>query len=338
MFRAKKIFAALTIVLALTLSGCAGEESSAPKEFLNVSYDPTRELYAEYNEKFLEHWTHDLGRSEVILEHSHGGSGKQAHAVINGLEADVVTLALAYDVTEIKNAGLIRGGWRKEFPDNSSPYTSTIVLLVRHGNPKNIRDWDDLIRPDVKIVTPNPKTSGGAQWNYLAAWEFARRKFDGDTDRIKDFMTKLFANVVALDSGARGSTNSFVHKKIGDVLIAWENEALRSVHELPDEYEIVTPSLSILAEPSVAIVDKIVDAKGTRDIAEEYLTWLYSPEGQQIAAKNFYRPRDKKVLAKFADVFPPLTLFTIDDAFGSWVKAHNDHFADGATFDQIYRR
>lgn len=338
MFEPKKFFAAFTIILALTLSGCVDEKPSAPKEFLNVSYDPTRELYAEYNEKFLRHWTHDLGHDEIILEHLHGGSGKQARAVIDGLEADVVTLALAYDVTEIKNAGLIRGGWRKEFPDNSSPYTSTMVFLVRHGNPKNIRDWDDLIRPDVKIVTPNPKTSGGAQWNYLAAWEFARRKFDGDTDRIKDFMSKLFANVVALDSGARGSTNSFVHKKLGDVLIAWENEALRSVHEMPYQYEIVTPSLSILAEPSVAIVDKVVDAKGTREIAVEYLTWLYSPEGQEIAAKNFYRPRDEEILSRYGDVFKPLTLFTIDEAFGGWVKAHNDHFADGATFDQIYHR
>ena len=339
MFKPKKFFAALMIFFAATLSGCGNEKNSAPKEFLNVSYDPTRELYAEYNKKFLEHWTDDLGNEKIILEHSHDGSGKQARAVIDGqLNADVVTLALAYDVTMIKNAGLIRGGWRREFPDNSSPYTSTIVFLVRRGNPKNIRDWDDLIRDDVKIVTPNPKTSGGAKWNYLAAWEFARRNFDGDENKIRDFMTKFFANVVALDSGARGSTNSFVHKKIGDVLIAWENEALRSVRELPDDYEIVTPSLSILAEPSVAIVDKNVEAKGTCEIAVEYLNWLYSPEGQEIAAQNFYRPRDEKILAKYADMFPPLKLFTIDEAFGSWVKAHNDHFADGATFDQIYRR
>ena len=213
-----------------------------------------------------------------------------------------------------------------------------MVFLVRKGNPKNIRDWDDLIRPDVKIITPNPKTSGGGQWNYLAAWEFARRNFDGDETQIREFMTKLFANVVALNTGARGSTNNFVHKKIGDVLIAWENEALRSVKELPNDYEIVTPSLSILAEPSVAVVDKNVDAKGTREIAEEYLRWLYSPAGQEIAAKNFYRPRDEEILAKYADVFPPLTLFTIDDAFGGWVKAYNDHFADGAIFDQIYHR
>ena len=339
MFKPKRFFAAWMIFFAATLSGCGNEEISEPKEFLNVSYDPTRELYAEYNEKFLEHWTNDLGNEKIILEQSHGGSGKQSRAVINGqLDADVVTLALAYDVIQIKNAGLIRGGWRKEFPENSSPYTSTIVFLVRKGNPKNIRDWDDLIRDDVKNVTPNPKTSGGAQWNYLAAWEFARRKFDGDENKIRDFMSKLYANAAPLDDGARGATKRFVHHGEGDVLIAWENEALRSVKDLPNDYEIVTPSLSILAEPSVAIVDTNVDAKGTRKIAVEYLNRLYSPEGQEIAAKHFYRPRDEKILAKYADVFPPLTLFTIDEAFGGWVKAHNDHFADGATFDQIYTR
>ena len=335
----KKFLVLLMIFLTATIVGCSDEKkSSAPKEFLNVSYDPTRELYAEYNEKFLEHWTKDLGHDKIILNHSHDGSGKQARAVISGLEADVVTLALAYDVIEIKNAGLIRDDWQKNFPDNSSPYTSTIVFLVRNGNPKNIRDWDDLIRNGVEIVTPNPKTSGGAQWNYLAAWEFARRKFNGDETQIKSFMHKLFANVVALDSGARGSTQSFVHNRQGDVLIAWENEALRSATELPDEYEIVTPSLSILAEPSVAVVDKVVDNKGTREIAVEYLNWLYSPAGQEIAAKNFYRPRDKNILAKYANVFKPLTLFTIDEAFGGWLKANDDHFADGATFDQIYQR
>ena len=335
----KKILAALMIFFATLLVGCGDEKKSpAPKEFLNVSYDPTRELYEEYNKKFLEHWTKDLGHDEIILNHSHAGSGKQAGAVINGLEADVVTLALAYDVIKIENAGLIRDGWQKEFPDNSSPYTSTIVFLVRRNNPKNIRDWDDLIRDGVEIVTPNPKTSGGAQWNYLAAWEFARRKFDGDEKQIKAFMHELFVNVVALDSGARGATQSFVHNKQGDVLIAWENEALRSVKELPDEFELVTPSLSILAEPSVAVVDKVVDEKGTREIAEEYLRWLYSPEGQEIAAQNFYRPRDEEILAKYADVFKPLTLFTIDEAFGGWTKAHDDHFAEGATFDQIYRK
>ncbi|MBR4382758.1 MAG: sulfate ABC transporter substrate-binding protein [Selenomonadaceae bacterium] len=333
----KKFLAAWIIFLAVTLSGCGNEKISAPKEFLNVSYDPTRELYAEYNENFLAYWAENFGGEKIILNQSHGGSGKQTRAVIDGqLDADVVTLALAYDVTEIKNAGLIRGGWRKNFPDNSSPYTSTIVFLVRKGNPKNIRDWDDLVRDDVKNVTPNPKTSGGAKWNYLAAWEFARRKFDGDENKIRDFITKLYENAAPLDDGARGSTMRFIQRGEGDVLIAWENEALRSMKDLPNDYEIVTPSLSILAEPSVAIVDKNVDAKGTRKIAVEYLNRLYSPEGQEIAAKNFYRPRDEKILSKYADVFKRLELFTIDEAFGGWVKAHNDHFSDGATFDQIY--
>ena len=318
------------------MTGCGTKTTSNPQELLNVSYDPTRELYADYNEIFKRHWEDDLGNGKIILNQSHGGSGKQSKSVIDGVEADVVTLALAYDVTQIKNAGLIRGGWRKEFPDNSSPYTSTIVFLVRADNPKNIRDWDDLTRDDVKIVTPNPKTSGGAQWNYLAAWEFARRKFDGDENRIKDFMTKLFFNVVALDDGARGATKSFEGGK-GDILIAWENEALLAMKIYPDDYEIVTPSLSILAEPSVAIVDSVVDKKGTRELAEEYLNYLYSDAGQEIAAKNFYRPRNEKILKKYADVFEPLELFTIDEAFGSWVKAYNDHFADGATFDQIYQ-
>ena len=319
------------------MTGCATQATNEPQELLNVSYDPTRELYAAYNEKFKAHWESDLRRGSVTLNHLHAGSGKQARAVIDGLNADVVTLALSYDVTAIKNAGLIRGGWRMEFPDNSSPYTSTIVFLVRAGNPKDIRDWLDLTRPDVKIVTPNPKTSGGAQWNYLAAWEFARRTFGDDETKILDFMRKLFANVVALDDGARGATKSFEGGK-GDVLIAWENEALLAVKMFPDDYAIVTPSLSILAEPSVAIVDEVVDRKGTRELAEEYLNWLYSPEGQELAAQNFYRPRDEKILAKYADVFKPLELFTVDEAFGSWVKAHNDHFADGATFDKIYRK
>jgi len=330
-----KKFLAAVILLALLIGGC-GEKNFGTREILNVSYDPTRELYTDYNEKFTAHWADSHG-GKVVVKQSHGGSGKQSRAVIGGVEADVVTLALAYDVTQIKNAGLIRGGWRLEFPENSSPYTSTIVFLVRKGNPKNIRDWDDLIRNDVKIVTPNPKTSGGAKYNYLAAWEFARRKFDGDTEKIFDFMRKLFGNVVALDDGARGATKSFESGK-GNVLIAWENEALLAEKMFPEDYEIVLPSLSVLAEPSVAIVDKIVDAKGTREIAEEYLRYLYSPEGQEVAAKNFYRPRNPKILAKYADTFKPIELFTIDEAFGSWVKAHNDHFADGATFDKIYRK
>ena len=331
----KKFFSIVSA--AVLMAGCTNPTTNEPQDFLNVSYDPTRELYDDYNEKFKVHWENDLHNGKVILSHSHAGSGKQARSVIDGVEADVVTLALSYDVIAIKNAGLIRGGWRKEFPDNSSPYTSTIVFLVRGDNPKNIRDWDDLIRADVKIVTPNPKTSGGAQWNYLAAWEFARRRFNGDEAQILDFMRKLFANVVALDDGARGATKSFEDGK-GDVLIAWENEALQARESYPNDYEIVTPSLSILAEPTVAIVDSVVDKKGTRELAEEYLNWLYSPEGQEIAAQNFYRPRDKKVLAKYGNTFKPLEMFTVDEAFGGWVKAHNDHFADGATFDKIYRK
>ena len=302
-----------------------------------MSYDPTRELYAEYNEKFKVHWEKELGKGEVILEHSHAGSGKQARSVIDGVEADVVTLALAYDVTQIKNAGLIRGGWRIKFPDNSSPYTSTIVFLVRAGNPKDIQDWDDLIRDDIRIVTPNPKTSGGAQWNYLAAWEYARRNLGDDEALIRDFMKKLFDNAEPFCDGARGATNDF-QSGTGDVLIAWENEALLSKKDNPDAYEIITPSLSILAEPSVAIVDKVVDKKGTRELATEYLKWLYSDKGQEIAAQNFYRPRNEYILKRYSDIFKPLELFTIDEAFGGWVKAHNDHFADGAIFDQIYNK
>ena len=333
------MFTRLIFVLAMIFSvafmtGC--NKPIEEKNFLNVSYDPTRELYADYNEKFKIHWEENLDNGKINLIQAHGGSGKQAHSVIDGdLKADVVTLALAYDVIDIKNAGLIRGGWQNEFPDNSSPYTSTIIFLVRAGNPKNILDWDDLIRDDVKIVTPNPKTSGGAQWNYLAAWEFASRKFDGDKDFIKNFMRKIFLNVVALDSGARGATLSFVNDGKGDVLIAWENEALLSIKEHPNEYEIITPSLSILAEPTVAIVDKNVELHGTEKLAEEYLKYLYSDEGQEVAAQNFYRPRNRKILNKYRDIFKPLKLFTIDDVFGGWVTAHNEHFADGATFDQV---
>ena len=338
---AKTLIATGFILTTGIFSGCGNDSTSNSNdkpEFLNVSYDPTRELYAEYNEKFHEHWTKELNKSEVTLTQSHGGSGKQARAVIEGLEADVVTLALAYDVMEIKNHDLIEEGWEQEFPDNSSPYTSTIVFLVRKDNPKNIRDWDDLIRDDVSIITPNPKTSGGAQWNYLAAWEFAREKFNGDESQIKEFMKKMFSNVLVLDSGARGATTSFVQRGQGDVLIAWENEALLSIKDAPNDYEIVTPSISILAEPSVAVVDKIVDKKGTREIAEEYIKFLYSPKGQEIAAQNFYRPRNLEVLAKYQSNFKPLKLFTIDEKFGGWIKAHEEHFSDGGTFDQIYTK
>ncbi len=331
----KKIF--LIICAAVFLAGCGSEKNFTAGELLNVSYDPTRELYAAYNERFKIHWEKELLKGKVVLTQSHGGSGKQARSVIDGVEADVVTLALSYDVTQIKNAGLIRGGWRREFPDNSSPYTSTIVFLVRAGNPKNIYDWNDLIRDDIRIVTPDPKTSGGAQWNYLAAWEFARRNFNGDENLIRAFMKKFFENAEPFCDGARGATEDF-QSGTGDVLIAWENEALLSKKNSPDDYEIVIPSLSILAEPSVAVVDKVVDKKNTRELAEEYLNYLYSEEGQEIAAQNFYRPRNQKILEKYQEIFKPLELFTIDDAFGGWVKAHNDHFADGAIFDQIYQR
>ncbi|MBQ9478528.1 MAG: sulfate ABC transporter substrate-binding protein [Selenomonadaceae bacterium] len=323
------------------MTGCGGQEQAATsdgaKEILNVSYDPTRELFAAYNEKFKPHWK-DTAGEDITINQSHGGSGKQARSVVEGLEADVVTLALAYDVDEIQNAGLIKSGWLERFPDNSAPYTSTIVFLVRKGNPKGIHDWDDLIRDDVSIITPNPKTSGGARWNYLAAWEYARQKYNGDEQQVRAFIKKLFSNVAVLDSGARGSTTSFVQRGQGDVLIAWENEALLSLKDAPDDYEIVTPSLSILAEPSVAVVDEVVDRKGTRRIAEEYIRYLYSDEAQNVAAQNFYRPRNSEVLAKYSDIFKPLTLVTIDEAFGGWTKAQQEHFADGGTFDQIYQK
>lgn len=344
MFNIKKLFtvaaAALTIGAVGIFSGCGSDsaenEDSGSKDFLNVSYDPTRELFAAYNEKFKPHWK-EISGEDVNFTQSHGGSGKQARAVIEGLEADVVTLALAYDVDEIQRSGLIKEGWVNKFPDNSSPYTSTIVFLVRKGNPKNIKDWDDLIRDDISIITPNPKTSGGAQWNYLAAWEYARQKYNGDEAQVKEFIKKMFSNVAVLDSGARGATTSFVQRGQGDVLIAWENEALLSKKDAPDNYEIVTPSLSILAEPSVAVVDEVVDRKGTRKVAEEYINYLYSDVGQEIAAQNFYRPRNQQILAKYSDTFKPLKLVTVDGAFGGWTKAH-EHFADGGSFDQIYQK
>lgn len=347
MMNRKKLFALTASVLMAVgiFTGCGGQQagdSSASgtgggKEFLNVSYDPTRELYADFNEKFKQKWQDDTGE-DVTFNQSHGGSGKQARAVRDGLEADVVTLALAYDVDEIAQAGLIDKDWQNKFPDHSAPYTSTIVFLVRKGNPKNIKDWDDLVRDDVQIVTPNPKTSGGARWNYLAAWAYAKDKYQGDEAQVKAFMKKLFQNVVALDSGARGATTSFVQRGQGDVLLAWENEALLSVRDDPGQYEIVVPSLSILAEPSVAVVDEVVDRKGTRKLAEAYINYLYSKEGQEIAAEHFYRPRDKEIAAKYKDTFPTLKLVTIDDEFGGWTKAQKEHFADGGTFDEIYEK
>ncbi|TQR28552.1 sulfate ABC transporter substrate-binding protein [Lysinibacillus sphaericus] len=335
---------ALSSVLALILTGCGSsssekntnaQESKKPVELLNVSYDPTRELYEEFNKDFIKKWKDETGQ-DVTIKQSHGGSGKQGRAVIDGLEADVVTLALAYDIDVIAQArGLLNKDWQTEFDNNSTPYTSTIAFLVRKGNPKGIKDWNDLIKDDVSVITPNPKTSGGARWNYLAAWAYAGKLYKNDEAKIKEFMKALYSNVEVLDSGARGATTTFVERKIGDVLIAWENEAHLSLNELGDEFDIITPFLSILAEPPVAIVDKIVDKKGTREVAEAYLKYLYSERGQEIAAKNYYRPRNEKILAKYQEQFPKLELVSIDD-FGGWAEAQAKHFKDGGTFDEIY--
>ena len=305
---------------------------------LNVSYDPTRELYQEVNKAFAAQWE-AKNKEKVTIRQSHGGSGKQARSVIDGLEADVVTLALAYDIDEIaERSKLLSPDWQKRLPQNAAPYTSTIVFLVRKGNPKQIREWDDLARPGVGVITPNPKTSGGARWNYLAAWAYADGKFKGDTKKTEEFVQSVFRNVLVLDSGARGSTTTFVERGVGDVLIAWENEALLALKELgPGQFEIVVPSVSILAEPPIAVVDKVVDKRGTRKVAEAYLQFLYGPEGQEIAAKNFYRPRDAKVAAKYAAVFPKSNLVTVDASFGGWQKAQKTHFADGGSFDRLYQ-
>jgi sulfate transport system substrate-binding protein len=308
------------------------------QEILNVSYDPTRELYRDVNAAFAAQWKAKTGQA-VTIQQSHGGSGKQARAVIDGLEADVVTLALAYDVDAIAEAGLVAGDWQKRLPHRSCPYTSTLVFLVRRGNPKRIRDWGDLVRTGVSVVTPNPKTSGAARWSYLAAWAWALRQPGGSEAKARDFVARLFGNVPVLDTGARGSTNTFVQRGIGDVLLAWENEAFLAVRELgADRFEIVAPSLSILAEPPVAVVDRVVDKKGTRAVAQAYLDFLYSPEGQAIAAKHYYRPRSKDALAKAPVAFAAVTLVTIDEVFGGWASAHKTHFADGGTFDRIYSR
>ncbi len=310
----------------------------AEVNLLNVSYDPTRELYQDFNAAFARHWKKKTGEG-VTVKQSHGGSGKQARAVIDGLEADVVTLALAYDIDEIHDKGkLIPENWQKRLPNNSSPYTSTIVFLVRKGNPKNIKDWSDLVKPGVQVITPNPKTSGGARWNYLAAWAYALKQNKGSEAKAKEFVARLFKNVPVLDSGARGSTTTFVQRGIGDVLLAWENEAFLAVNELgKDKFEIVVPSLSILAEPPVTVVDRVVEKKGTRKVAEEYLKYLYTPEGQELAAKHYYRPRDRKIAAKYANTFAKVKLITIDEVFGGWRKAQKTHFADGGIFDQIYQ-
>ena len=327
----------LALAAALT-SATAGALAQQAVTLLNVSYDPTRELYVEYNAAFAKYWKAKTGQ-DVTIQQSHGGSGKQARSIIDGLEADVATLALAGDTDAlVRNGGWVQKDWQKRLPHNASPYTSTIVLAVREGNPKGIKDWDDLIRPDVKVITPNPKTSGGARWNYLAAWEFAKRKYGSDA-KAQEFVAKLYGNVPVLDTGARGSTITFAQRAQGDVLIAWENEAYLLEKEFGSKFDVVAPSLSILAEPAVAVVDKNVDKKGTRAVATAYLEYLYSEEGQDIAGKNFYRPAvSAKAQAKYAKQFPKIKLFTIDEAFGGWDQANKAHFVDGASFDQIYTK
>jgi sulfate/thiosulfate transport system substrate-binding protein len=313
----------------------AGAAHAADFTLLNVSYDPTRELYVALNKAFAEKYKTETGHS-VTFKQSHGGSGKQARSVIDGLEADVVTLALAYDIDEVARRGLLAADWQKKLPQNASPYTSTIVFLVRKGNPKAIKDWDDLTKSGVKVVTPNPKTSGGARWNYLAAWGYALKKY-GNNERAKDFVQNIYKNVPVLDTGARGSLITFVERNVGDVFISWENEAFLAVNEFgKDKFEVVVPSVSILAEPPIAIVDKVVDKKGTRAVAEAYLKFIYTPDAQEIAAKNYYRPRDPDVAKKYEGTFTKVQLFTIDDVFGGWTKAQTEHFKDGGVFDAIY--
>jgi len=325
------------ITLVFALLSVAVISQAADISLLNASYDPTRELYQDFNQKFAEYWKGKTGKV-VEINQSHGGSGKQARSVIDGLEADVVTLALAYDIDEIASkGGLLAADWQKRFPHNSSPYTSTIVFLVRKGNPKQIKDWNDLVRQGISVITPNPKTSGGARWNYLAAWGYALRKQGGNDQSAKTFVTQLYKNVPVLDSGARGSTTTFVERGIGDVLIAWENEALLAVKQLgPDKFQIVNPSVSILAEPPVSVVDKIAAKHKTTEVAKAYLEYLYSDVGQNIAAKHFYRPSKSEILAKYAAQFPNIKLFSINEVFGSWKNAQEKHFADGGIFDQIY--
>ena len=331
-----------TLGLVLILAGAAAPvlklEAPKPVTLLNVSYDPTRELYEDFNKQFAGYWKNKTGQ-DVTIRQSHGGSGKQARSVIDGLEADVVTLALAYDIDQIaEKAGSLPTDWQKRLPDNSSPYTSTIVLLVRKGNPKRIHDWGDLAKPGVSVITPNPKTSGGARWNYLAVWAWALRQPGGNEAKAKNFVSRVYKNVPVLDAGARGSTTTFVERGIGDVLIAWENEALLAIKELgPGKFEVVAPSISILAEPPVAVVDKVAGKHGTTEVARAYLEYLYTAEGQEIAARHFYRPRMPTVAAKYANQFPKMTLVTMDEVFGGWKKAQATHFADGAFFDQIYQ-
>jgi len=342
----------LVLVLTVSLAGCssnaaqsgtstpAGTDEKKPVTLLNVSYDPTRELYQEYNTAFAKYWKETTGQ-DVTIDQSHGGSGKQARAVLDGLEADVVTLALAYDIDSInKNKELLNKDWQKLLPNNSTPYTSTIVFLVKKGNPRDIKDWNDLIKPGVSVITPNPKTSGGARWNYLAAWGYALQQNGNDAEKAQEFVQAIYKNVPVLDSGARDALTTFTERGIGDVLISWENEAFLATKDLKnkDDFEIVVPSVSILAEPPVAVVDSVVDKKGTRKVAEAYLEYLYSDEGQEIAARNYYRPRNETVAKKYASQFTQVKLFTIDDVFGGWNKAQQEHFADGGVFDQIYTK
>lgn len=339
----------MTAVIAACGNNTTEKENAAPAttdtkvteklkdiEILNVSYDPTRELYENYNKAFAAYWEKEKGQ-KVTIKQSHGGSGKQSRSVIDGLEADVVTLALGYDIDALQEDGLINEGWESKYELNSSPYTSTIVFLVKKGNPKNIKEWSDLIKDDVEVITPNPKTSGGARWNYLAAWGYALKENGNDEAKAQEFVKNLFTHVPVLDTGARGATTTFVERGIGDVLIAWENEAILSVKELgPDKFDIVYPSVSILAEPPVAVVDKVVDKRGTREVSEAYLKYLYSEEGQTIAAENFYRPTLDSVKEKFKDSFPSIELFTLKDVFGTWKDTQAKHFNDGGIFDQIY--
>ena len=328
---------ALVAASAAALVPAAAPAQQKPVALLNVSYDPTRELYQEINAAFARQWKAQKGQ-DVTINQSHGGSGRQARSVVDGLEADVVTLALAYDIDALVSPGkLIPANWATRLPNASTPYTSTIVFLVRKGNPKKIKDWNDLARPGVAVITPNPKTSGGARWNYLAAWAYGLKVYGNDEAKTKDFLKKIFKNVPVLDTGARGSTTTFMERGIGDVLLAWENEAYLALAEARDKVDIIAPSISILAEPSVAVVDAVVDRRGTRDVARAYLEYLYTPEGQEIAAKNHYRPRDPQIASKYAGTFASVKLFTIDDAFGGWQNAQKTHFADGGLFDQIYK-
>ena len=339
----KKIMAlGLVAMMALSLTACGGESGEGGSaeggtKITNVSYDPTRELYTEYNQAFIKHYKEETGKDVEVVQ-SHGGSGKQARSVVEGADADVVTLALEHDITLIEEAGMIKSGWLSEFPLDSSPYTSTIVLLVRKGNPKNLTDWDSLIQDGVEVITPDPKSSGGAMWNFLAAWQYIKEKSGNDEAQMKDFMAKLYGNVTVMDSGARGATTTFVENGQGDVLIAWENEAISTVKEYPDDYEIITPSISILAQPSVAIVDENADKNGTQELCKAYLDYLYSDEAQEIIAKNGYRPSNQDILNKYGDTFDlNVKLCNIQD-FGGWNQAYDDFFADGKIFDEIYSK